>query len=119
MVAAKASLEERVVARLVVECASCGRRAQISGTAKSGPRTQARFRCSVCGGEGRVVETPQKVACTQCGRTIPERRLEAVPTTRLCVVCADDDPIGQPNRRSAEPWGDREAWKRDRGSWRR
>jgi hypothetical protein len=57
--------------------------------------------------------------CANCGKPIPDARLKAVPGTRLCVYCAENDLSGAPSRRVSEPWGSREAWKRDRASWKR
>ena len=57
--------------------------------------------------------------CASCGKPIPAARLDAVPGTRLCAICAEGDPSGSPNRRVSEPWGSRDAWKRDKASWKR
>jgi very-short-patch-repair endonuclease len=57
--------------------------------------------------------------CAGCGKMIPAARLAAVPGTRLCVSCAEDDPCGSPSRSVSEPWGSRDAWKRDKASWKR
>jgi hypothetical protein len=57
--------------------------------------------------------------CASCGKMIPADRLSAVPGTRLCVVCAENDPCGSPNRSVSEPWGSRDAWKGDKASWKR
>jgi len=57
--------------------------------------------------------------CASCGKLIPAARLDAVPGTRLCVVCAEDDSSGSPNRRVSEPWGSRDDWNKDKASWKR
>ena len=57
--------------------------------------------------------------CTNCGKPIPDGRLRAVPGTKLCVDCAQNDPSAAPNRSVSEPWGSREAWKRDKARWKR
>jgi hypothetical protein len=60
-----------------------------------------------------------RISCAGCGRIIPEKRIEAIPNTKLCVGCASDDPSGQKARTEKEPWGSRDDWKRDRSSWKR
>jgi RNA polymerase-binding protein DksA len=35
------------------------------------------------------MDDPDWGICVRCGATIPEKRLEAVPTTTLCVNCAE------------------------------
>ena len=60
-----------------------------------------------------------RVSCEGCGRIIPEKRIEAMPGTKLCVGCANNDPAGQKARAERETWGSREDWKRDSSSWKR
>jgi hypothetical protein len=43
--------------------------------------------------------------CSQCGELISAQRLSAVPETRLCRKCAENDPSGAPDRSVSEPWG--------------
>ena len=63
--------------------------------------------------------SPLPGECHGCGMQIPRARLQALPNTKLCISCAEDRPEGQGNRRAVETWGSRDAWKRDRGGWRR
>ena len=60
-----------------------------------------------------------RVSCEDCGRIIPDKRIEAMPNTKLCVGCASNDPSGQKARTEKETWGSRDDWKRDRSSWKR
>ena len=60
-----------------------------------------------------------RVSCEGCGRIIPDKRIEAMPNTKLCVGCASNDPSGQKARTERETWGSRDDWKRDRSSWKR
>ncbi len=57
--------------------------------------------------------------CLECGKPIPAARLQANPEARLCIRCAETHPSGQKNRVQQETWGNRDAWKKDRGSWKR
>lgn len=57
--------------------------------------------------------------CDSCNVKIPKARLEAVPNTKLCINCANNDPSGSKNRKINETWGSRDDWKRDWGSWRK
>ena len=63
--------------------------------------------------------SPLPGECHGCGMQIPRARLQALPNTKLCISCAEERPEGQGNRRAVETWGSRDAWKRDRGGWRR
>lgn len=60
-----------------------------------------------------------RVSCEGCGRIIPDKRIESMPNTKLCVGCASNDPSGQKARTEKETWGSRDDWKRDRSSWKR
>lgn len=60
-----------------------------------------------------------RVSCESCGRIIPDKRIEAMPNTKLCVECADSDRSGQKNRRVTDTFGSREDFIRDRYSWKR
>ena len=60
-----------------------------------------------------------RVSCEGCGRIIPDKRIEAMPNTKLCVSCASNYPSGQKARTERETWGSRDDWKRDRSSWKR
>ena len=60
-----------------------------------------------------------RVSCEICGRIIPDKRIEAMPNTKVCVGCASNDPKGQKARSERETWGSRDDWKRDRASWKR
>ena len=64
-----------------------------------------------------MAETTAKRECSGCGDPIPEERLAVNPNTRFCVNCAKDDPSGRKDRSLEETWGSRDAWKRDRASW--
>jgi RNA polymerase-binding transcription factor DksA len=57
--------------------------------------------------------------CEDCLKPIGYRRLQVQPNTRYCVSCAPNHPDGQKNRSVQETWGSRDAWKRDRGGWRK
>jgi RNA polymerase-binding transcription factor DksA len=63
--------------------------------------------------------SPLPGECHGCGMQIPRARLQALPNTKLCISCAEERPEGQGNRRAVETWGSRDAWKKDRGGWRR
>ena len=39
--------------------------------------------------------------CRACGQEIPKARIEAVPTTTICVPCKEKQPAQQPKRKSA------------------
>jgi RNA polymerase-binding transcription factor DksA len=54
------------------------------------------------------------VHCLSCGEEIPEKRLEALPGTKLCVDCAASNPNENNRKRIAEPLGSRDDYKRDR-----
>ena len=69
--------------------------------------------------KSRPSAATERGSCARCGKLIPAARLDAVPGTKLCVDCAEDDPSGAPNRRVSEPWGSRDAWKRDKAGWKR
>jgi hypothetical protein len=71
----------------------------------------SKFRCD-CGGEGRARY------CEDCGEVIPAQRLEIMSNTRMCTDCAEKAQ-GNARRFIADLLGSREAFKRDRGSWRR
>lgn len=55
------------------------------------------------------------LSCRECGDTIPEARLNAVPETELCTACATTQ--GFEKQKVTEPWGTREDFKKDRASW--
>lgn len=39
-----------------------------------------------------------KRKCEECGKAIPKARLDALPDTTLCLVCAEElEDIGMPN----------------------
>lgn len=111
---------------MFVRCEACGREAKISEANRG-----KRLRCSHCGGVGKtirwlspepVVETPSVIArdkCIRCGTIIPEIRLQSKPETRLCIDCEHSHPPTQTKRVVVEPLGSREAYKRDRASWKR
>ena len=58
---------------------------------------------------------PSHPKCTSCGNEIDNRRLNALPFTKLCINCAPNEK----NRKINETWGNRDDWKRDRSSWKR
>ena len=58
-----------------------------------------------------------RVSCESCGRIIPEKRIEAMPGTKLCVGCANNNPAGQKARVESEPLGSRDDFRKDRASW--
>ncbi|UDQ87416.1 TraR/DksA C4-type zinc finger protein [Xanthobacter autotrophicus] len=93
---------------MILVCRDCGREQEVDLTPTIIARLErgASLRCS-CGGKG--------AQCLECNQPIPAARWRAVPGTRLCVEHASDAR----NRRAEEPGGSREAWKRDRGGWRR
>ncbi len=66
--------------------------------------TAAKFRCRQCGATGLVAQPAEPEddetwgmarKCAACGRPIPPERLEALPTTTLCVACQSQDDRGQ------------------------
>lgn len=56
--------------------------------------------------------------CVSCGDTISAARLKAVPSAIYCVECAASRESDY-KRKIVDTWGDRDAWRRDRASWKR
>jgi hypothetical protein len=116
---------------VTIACGECNHSAELKLTHKQSlvDRNDLKFRCSDCGGEGRLVpdnpskqsldQTLQREQCAECQRLISDQRLEAMPGTRLCVECASSTPHSDKRRFIGESWGSREAFKKDKGSWRR
>ena len=71
----------------------------------------ARLRCMDCGSLA--------LQCFHCNFPISPARLAAVPQTRYCADCAREGSQMPANRKVKEPWGTREAFKKDRASWQR
>jgi len=69
--------------------------------------------------DNKVSEDLPKGICKSCLKGIPLARLAANPSTDFCLPCANIRPEGQKNRKVIETWGSRDAWKRDRGGWRK
>jgi DksA/TraR C4-type zinc finger protein len=59
---------------------------------------------------------PQR-SCKRCGETIPERRLQVLPHTRLCLTCSQE--IGGDFKTYAVPenTGKPGSLKKNYGSW--
>lgn len=58
------------------------------------------------------------VHCLVCGSFVPAARIAAVPATRLCLIHASERGVNG-IRKIHEPWGSRDAWKKDRSSWKK
>jgi RNA polymerase-binding transcription factor DksA len=41
--------------------------------------------------------------CEECGRPIPDERLDALPYARFCTRCSEAVGLSQPSRRSSQP----------------
>jgi hypothetical protein len=113
---------------VTVECSECSHSAEFELTEKQSLQkpSELKFRCK-CGGKGHLVSfilpddraCSLAVKCVRCGEELLKERVAAMPGTRLCVECASSDPSQDRRRFIEEPWGSPEAYKRDRGSWRR
>lgn len=68
--------------------------------------------------EVRSSSSLQSRECISCGEIIPEGRLRLVPTATFCTACSQATE-GNYRKKIKETWGDREAFKRDRSSWKR
>ncbi|MGO4508016.1 TraR/DksA C4-type zinc finger protein [Bradyrhizobium sp. 2TAF36] len=104
---------------VVVRCVRCGRTRTVSIPDSRDP-SSLRFRCSDddCRGRGEVRHRAiSENQCRGCSEEIPADRLAAMPGTHLCVDCASGQP--PPKKRIKEPWGTRDAWRRDRASWKK
>lgn len=99
-----------------VKCQKCGRLRYVLVPDGKDPQS-CRYICTTegCGGSGAIVERgPQKLRlCAICLKSNAETARPALPGSRFCTE--HDVP---PARREAE-WGSRDAWRRDRASWKR
>ena len=66
----------------------------------------AKMACPDCGGVGLSVENAastdsgdwaEAATCAACGKPIPVERMRALPSTRFCVACQDDEERGTAN----------------------
>ncbi len=100
----------RALKNIAVECPGCGRQATIDAekvefrldlplSMNSVGQLYGRLRCSGCGSreirigdaDGRVLIDPAAItSCRACDCPIPLPRLEALPDTNICMVCAED-----------------------------
>ncbi len=63
----------------------------------------AQFRCPKCGRKGLraaapaedLADWPESVLCSSCRQQIPPERSAAVPGTRLCAACQNDEEAGR------------------------
>jgi hypothetical protein len=86
-----------------------------------------RFSCKRCNGKGRIIayipmqerQDPLRAKCTNCQELLSEERKRAMLGTCLCVDCASSSPDDDKRKFTKDSFGSREAFKRDRGSWRR
>jgi hypothetical protein len=114
---------------VTVACAECDHSAEFELTEEQSriERTSLKFSCTSCKGKGLVIayvpmrERQQllRVKCAGCKELLSEERQRAMPGTRLCVECASSGPQGDKRKFTKDSFGSREAFKRDRGSWRR
>lgn len=74
-----------------------------------------KIRIESTGDQTAEIINSREIRCEECDSIIPNKRLEVVPTTKLCVNCASSQPFQK--LRVEEPWGTREAFKKDRQSW--
>jgi len=123
---------------MIVECKNCNRRVEININSDQ----EYRLKCIECGNKGTIVsnkeyevdllirkseeyslDRPQIIdpnICIRCGEIIPEIRLMSKPGTRLHLECEyDNKPSSDKKRFIHEPLGSREAFKRDRASWKK
>jgi hypothetical protein len=109
---------------VTIVCNDCQHSAELQLTEAQSRKSRValKFRCD-CGGSGTLVDyaSPGERAkqCANCKEPISEQRLKAVPGTRLCVECARSGPDGDKRKFVEDSWGSREAFKRDKRSWRR
>ena len=89
--------------------------------------TRLKFNCKSCKAKGRVAaytpmperQQPPRIKCAGCQELLSEERLKAMPGTHLCVECSSSGPNDDKRKFVKDSFGSREAFKRDRGSWRR
>jgi RNA polymerase-binding transcription factor DksA len=64
-----------------------------------------------------MIMTTDQRFCERCGKEIPQRRLEVMPYTRLCLQCSDEIGGDFETYVVPEHTGKANSLKRNYGSW--